>query len=180
MNKGDKYYPRFQEPSSSVTGVKFGIIRMSDGYWYDFSSSTFKLSGWTTQYQAMSESSNGLWVYPTGWTSPNIKGAYAVQFLVTDNVSEDPAQGEIIEVTDLVQTIVSPIVPETTKDGTLAKIDAAIDAILNGGAVQSYTYNGRNLSRYSLTELEALRKRLVKEINASTSGSRRNYVTFGD
>lgn len=180
MYKGDIFYPRYQEGSSAVTGVKFGILRMSDGYWYDFADGTFKVSGWTTQYLAMTESSNGLWIYSTGWTTPTVKAVYTVQFMVTDDNGEMPAEGELIEVQDIVPTIVTTTTASTTTAGMLAKVNAAIDAIMGGGAVQSCNINGQNIQKYSLTELMALRDRLQKEINAATYRGSRNYIEMED
>ncbi|MDC0347589.1 hypothetical protein OAN47_04160 [Planctomycetota bacterium] len=43
----------------------------------------------------------------------------------------------------------------------LQKVRDAIDALMDGGAVQSYEINGRQLSHYSLGQLMALEKRLL-------------------
>jgi len=59
----------------------------------------------------------------------------------------------------------------------LEKVRAAIDALLDGGAVQSYTISGRDLSHFSLDSLMRLEKDLLKQLN-SESGDRINYVRF--
>lgn len=64
-----------------------------------------------------------------------------------------------------------------TNQEILDAVNTAIQAILTGGAVQSYNINGRNLTKYSLTELYNLRKELKKAI-AAASGTGRNYAQF--
>lgn len=61
----------------------------------------------------------------------------------------------------------------------LQKVRDAIDALMDGGAVQSYEINGRQLSHYSLTQLMDLEKRLVKQLADEQSGGNTNFVRFG-
>lgn len=61
----------------------------------------------------------------------------------------------------------------------ITKIDEAIEAILDGGAVSSYQIRGRSLARYSLSELRELRAEYSK-IASSSQGGARNYVRFDD
>ena len=63
-----------------------------------------------------------------------------------------------------------------TKQEMLDHVNSAIDEIVSGGAVHSYSIGGRNLQRYSLRELMDLRDRLQKEINASSRAT--NYAEF--
>lgn len=58
----------------------------------------------------------------------------------------------------------------------LAAVEAAINARLAGGAVQSYSVEGHNLQYVSLTELYTLRTKLKGEVAAETGT--RNYVAF--
>ena len=64
-----------------------------------------------------------------------------------------------------------------SKQELLDKIEAAIDARLSGGAVQSYSIGGRNLQYVTLEELRKLRDQLKREI-ASESGNARTYAKF--
>ncbi len=64
----------------------------------------------------------------------------------------------------------------TTTDQMLAAVEAAINARLTGGAVQSYSIEGRNLQYTNLTELYKIRTKLKAEV-ASETGTR-NYVKF--
>lgn len=64
----------------------------------------------------------------------------------------------------------------TTAEDMLTAVEAAITARLNGGAVQSYSIDGRNLQYVSLTELYTLRTKLKGEVAAETGT--RNYVAF--
>mgnify|MGYP001609013009 CR=1 FL=1 len=62
------------------------------------------------------------------------------------------------------------------KQQMLDKVDAAIEAILDGGAVQSYMINGRRIDRMTLSELTGLRDKLQNEISAGTN--RRTFAKF--
>ena len=64
------------------------------------------------------------------------------------------------------------------KQATLDTVNAAIDAILNNGAVQSYSINGRRIDKIPFADLIAMRDRLQREIG-STSG-RRTYGKFAN
>lgn len=64
-----------------------------------------------------------------------------------------------------------------SKQDLLDKVEAAIEARLSGGAVQSYSIGGRNLQYVTLEELRKLRDQLKREI-ASESGSARTYAKF--
>jgi hypothetical protein len=59
----------------------------------------------------------------------------------------------------------------------LVKVNEAITAVLNGGAVQSYSIAGRNLQRCTLKELWDLRTKLEQAIS-NAAGSGRNFVEF--
>jgi len=65
----------------------------------------------------------------------------------------------------------------STNAELLVKIKDAIEAILDGGAVQSYTINGRNLQRYSLTELMELQAKIERDI-ALEGAPRSTVVRF--
>lgn len=60
----------------------------------------------------------------------------------------------------------------------LNKVKDAIDAIMDGGAVQSYTINGKRLDKCSLTELMALEKYLQAQSDAQTDTTA--YAQFED
>lgn len=60
----------------------------------------------------------------------------------------------------------------------LQKVRDAIDALLDGGAVQAYEINGRQLSHYSLNQLMALERYLVAQLNNERTEPRNNFVRF--
>jgi hypothetical protein len=62
----------------------------------------------------------------------------------------------------------------------LQKVRDAIDALMDGGAVQSYEINGRQLSHYSLAQLMDLEKRLLAMVNSERSDQSTNFVRFED
>ena len=60
----------------------------------------------------------------------------------------------------------------------LENVENAINARMTGGAVQSYSINGRNLQYVSLSELIQLRDRLRQE--AASGNSRTTYARFNN
>lgn len=66
-----------------------------------------------------------------------------------------------------------------SKQDLLDKVEAALDARLSGGAVQSYSIGGRNLQYITLEELRKLRDQLKREIT-SESGNARTYAKFAN
>jgi hypothetical protein len=66
-----------------------------------------------------------------------------------------------------------------TNQEILNAVKTAIKAILDGGAVQSYTVNGRNLQKYNLSELMDLQREYEQRV-AAESGGATNYVSFAD
>ena len=66
-----------------------------------------------------------------------------------------------------------------TTSTRLTKVRDAIDALMDGGAVQSYEINGRQLSHYSLSQLMDLEQQLMKQLANEQSGGASNYVRFG-
>lgn len=55
----------------------------------------------------------------------------------------------------------------------LARLDAAIEALENGGA-QSYSVGSRSVSKFDIGELYAERRKLVFEADRETSGGFRH------
>ena len=64
-----------------------------------------------------------------------------------------------------------------TKQEMLDNVDNAINARLNGGAVQAYSIGGRNIQYSPLSELMKLRDQLRREV--ATSGGSTTYAGFG-
>lgn len=64
-----------------------------------------------------------------------------------------------------------------TKQEMLDNVNTAINAIINGGAIQEYTIKGQNIKKYSLGELMNLKTQLKAEIRAE-SGPVRTYAQF--
>ena len=60
----------------------------------------------------------------------------------------------------------------------LQKVRDAIDALMDGGAVQSYTIAGRDLTHYSLAQLMELERRLITQVNSERSDNMANYARF--
>ena len=60
----------------------------------------------------------------------------------------------------------------------LKKVQDAIDAWSDGGFVQSYTIDGVNIQKSSLTELMALEKRLESKLYSESKTRGRSYAKF--
>jgi len=63
-----------------------------------------------------------------------------------------------------------------TKQEMLENVEIAINARMTGGAVQSYSINGRNLQYITLSELLKLRDQLRREIAGSNDTT--TYASF--
>ena len=59
----------------------------------------------------------------------------------------------------------------------LELVRSTIDAILTGGAIQSHSINGRDVTKYSLADLMQLERKLEREVNAQ-KGLQRNLARF--
>jgi hypothetical protein len=64
-----------------------------------------------------------------------------------------------------------------TTQEMLDAVNAAINARLTGGAIASYSINGRNIQYIPLNELRDLKKELQAQI-ASEKGNTRSFVSF--
>lgn len=64
-----------------------------------------------------------------------------------------------------------------TNQEMLDNLNTAINARLSGGAVQSYSHNGRNIQSFSLGDLMNLRKQLQAAV-ASERGDCTSYASF--
>jgi len=64
-----------------------------------------------------------------------------------------------------------------TTQEMLDAVNAAINARLTGGAVASYSINGRNIQYIPLSELRDLKKELQAQVSAEKGGVR-TFVSF--
>ena len=94
FSQGATFYPSFQESNTDITTVTLEIIRLDDGFYLDFNDLTFKSSGWTTKQQSLTESS-GVWIWTTGWVTPNVNKDYLP--IYEDNLAYRYS-GELIQV----------------------------------------------------------------------------------
>lgn len=149
---GSKFYPFFDEPGSFVTSVDVLIIR-DDGLYFDFSDSTFKDTGWTTKIQALTEKTEGVWVWATGWTIPSGNREYRA--LYKDNsgtlypgeriIAGLPANFSSFSLANLdvaVSTRATPTQVGTSVDASLAAVnlDHLVGTATGIPAVPSGTY----------------------------------------
>lgn len=65
-----------------------------------------------------------------------------------------------------------------TDQTILDNIKTAINNILVGGAVKSYSIGGRDLERMTLKELEDLRSIYESRVNSATKNRTRTYGSF--
>lgn len=108
-------------------------------------------------------------------------------FVTKDNKRLSVGAGQIT-VTANLALLSSAYDGRSEKQKTLDAVNAAISAIVEGGAVQSYSIKGRSLSKMPLSELLVLRDRLKVEISREKAAEsvamgfgdpRRLYVRFG-
>ena len=64
-----------------------------------------------------------------------------------------------------------------TTSEMLDQVNTAISARLSGGAVASYSINGRNIQYMPMSELMSLKKDLQKQLAAEKGGSQ-NFAKF--
>ena len=136
-NLGDVYQAIYTVTSSTgahVTGqtVALKIKKASNGYWYDWSDSTFKASGWTNKTRTLTEdATNGYYYY--SWTPPVAETAseeYVFVYTNTDatygdNSSEVVTYQTLIAKAD-VQTAMTSQGYSTARGGYLDNVNHAI------------------------------------------------------
>ena len=152
---GGKFYPFFDEPGTFVTSVDLLLLR-DDGYYFDFADSTFKDTGWTTKIQALTEKTEGIWVWAAGWTIPSGNREYRA--LYKDNAGA-LYQGERI----LAFLPTNFSVLSVTAGGLVALSAAGIQAIWD--ALTS-----------ALTTAGSIGKLIVDNLNATISSRMPTYT----
>lgn len=65
-----------------------------------------------------------------------------------------------------------------TSEALFQKVNAAISALLNSGAIHSYMIGGRNIVYMTLADLTNLRDKLKREVNATKDT--RSFAQFGN
>lgn len=55
-------------------------------------------------------------------------------------------------------------------------IDARIESLIEGGAVERYVVGGKDVTHYSLGQLESLRNMYARQVRASGSGGGMGHV----
>jgi len=153
------------QPADTVT-IK--IIRLADSYTWNFNTTRFELGSTTGNMLNVS----GI-VWKQTFTPPSA-GTYLV---IIDDVTLDAQHFQTIVA--CAEAVAEDPVESTpvTAASMLALVETAISNRLAGGAVQSYSINGRNIQYMSLTELFSTRDRLKREASASR-GQATNYASF--
>ncbi len=67
-----------------------------------------------------------------------------------------------------------------SKQDMLDNVETAINNMMTGGAVQSYSISGRNLQHCSLSDLRALRDQLKRELASEGGLDTRTHISFVD
>jgi len=107
--------------------------------------------------------------------TPNVADVYIVE--VNDTTLEVIYSQSFKAVRNATMTASVTTAAAATDSEMLVKINEAITTRLNGGAVQSYSINGRNLQYVTLQELWQLRRDLEVAISGKAGGAR-NYASF--
>ena len=147
--------------SKSTDTVTYSIYKASDSSVFASGSMTFVAGiNWKVSFTPLTEDTFIVEVY-----NATLDVKYSKNFTAVRNATMTAS--------------ITPPVTAATDAEMLVKVNEAITAILNGGAVQSYSISGRNLQRCTLKELWEMRDNLKKTI-ASGSGGARNYASFVD
>lgn len=137
LAQSETYYPVYQQQDSEVTAIAFGIRRISDGYWFDFNSSTFEASGWTTKHQPLAEDDDGLWSYDTGWAIPDSNNTYFVQFKITIPTETFYKEGPTL----IVNSSLLDVLADWVNDG---RLDLILDELTTQGDTNEAAISGLN------------------------------------
>jgi len=148
----------FRIPESQATdAVTYLIIKASDGLTL--------------------ESGNAAFIAQNMWKvtfTPNaIDEVYIVRL---DDATLD------VQVSESYRSVTTPQVATEageaqTSEELLHKVESAISARLNGGAVQSYSIGGRNIMYMTLSELMQARDKLKREVGSAKDT--RTFAQFG-
>jgi len=167
----ETYYPQYQEGTAgNATGVDFSIIRLPDGYWWDFTAGAFQDAYDADSLKAMTEDNAGgagLWNYEAGWAIPDANSQYRVRFKVTDPTGAFYRIGPKIVVNSAVMTTVAAIIDliraEPLTDGeTPETIGGMIHATYcNSMQKQTVTNSARVI--YKLDDTTALRTQTLED-----------------
>lgn len=95
-----------------------------------------------------------------------------------DDVTLDVQTSESFKAVTSPQVAVEEGGAETPEE-LLQKVNAAISALLNSGAIHSYMIGGRNIVYMTLSELVSFRDKLKREV-ASTKTDTRTFAQFGN
>lgn len=157
--------------STSGDTVTIKIVRVSDGYTWNFSMLAFENAD---NSGSMTWVSNSIW--KSSFTPPT-QDTY--QVVITDSTLDvEYSQTLIAENQDTAINITEEAAGTSASD-QLTAVENAIIARLNGGAVQSYSAMGRNLQYVPLSELYKIRALLRQEV-AAGSGRTTSFVQFND
>lgn len=170
LTQSEIYYPGYQEPDSGVTGVAFGICRMTDGFWYDFDDSTFKNSGWTTQHQTMAEDANGFWLYTAGWAIPNSNSIYQIQWKITDATGTFYSEGTKIIVNSAVLNDLATEIAAIPANVLTATVEGTLELKQAIQAIMAFTANkasGGGTTTITFRDHADTKNRVVMIVNSS-------------
>ena len=145
--------------SLNTNTVTYVIYKASDGSVFASGSMTFVAGiNWKVAFTPLTENET----YIVEVNNATLEVKYSRNFRCVRNVTMTASVTTTVAATDAEM---------------LVKVNEAITAHLNGGAVQSYSIGGRNLQRCTLTELWDLRRKFEKMISDAAGGGR-SYAKF--
>jgi hypothetical protein len=124
--------------------------------------------------------------YVTIFDAPAVKGNYFYQAYVSRSGARLTLSSGPIEVVENLAVVATPFDGRSQLEKDLESIEAAIRVVVAGG-VQSYSIQGRSLSKLSLGELIALRdkykadlqsQRAAEAVRRGEGDPRRSFVRF--
>ncbi len=146
--------------SEAADTVTYSIYKISDGSVFASGIATF-VSGISWKFSF----------------TPTAADTYAIE--VYDSTKDVKYSLSLKAVTSASIAVNAPAAAANTSAEMLALVNSAISARLNGGGVQAYTIQGRNIQYCTLSELWEMRKNLELAISCGNGGAR-NYASFVD
>lgn len=146
-------------PDSQVgDNVTYLIIKASDGVTFASGNATFiAQNNWRATF-----------------TPVEVGETYIVRL---DDVTLDVQTAENFHAVTTPQVAVDEGEAQTSEE-LLQKVNAAISALLNSGAIHSYMIGGRNIVYMTLADLTNLREKLKREVGSTKNT--RTFAQFGN
>lgn len=169
--QSETYYPQYQEGTAgNATGVDFSVIRLADGFWWDFTAGAFQDAYDADSLKAMTEDDAGgagLWNYQTGWAIPDANAQYRVRFKVTDPTGSFYRMGPKLVVNSAVFTTVAGFIDliraEAITDGETSETIGGMLLAIYCEVMQKKEVTASSIKTYKLDDTTTLRTQTLTD-----------------